>query len=249
MMIDTHAHLFLCQRPLSSLLSEAQQAGISHIINVGISMASSHEALSLSLKHPQIVPTLGLHPSFCHEASYLADFENLLSRYPFKAIGEIGLDYFKDYAPHDLQKDLFIRQMDIAQAHGLPVIIHNRHADEDMMDITGQFPDVLKVFHCFSSSPDFATAVMGPTTRFSFTGMITYAKRGKVIQALREIPLDYLMLETDSPYLTPLSFKGEENQPAYLEAIAEKIAEVKGVSSETVKRTTTQVAKAFFKLT
>ena len=163
-------------------------------------------------------------------------------------MGEIGLDYFKMRSSKIHQCTAFERQLALARYYDMPVIIHNRHSESDMADIVTQFPTVKKVFHCFGSHPDFIEQVDSPTTYYSFTGTATYAKKGKTIAAIRDIPLTKIMIETDCPYLTPVAYKGKENQPAYVSKIAKRIAYIKGIHIATVIQTTTQTASYFFKI-
>ena len=146
------------------------------------------------------------------------------------------------------QQTWFRQQLDIAKQYMLPVIIHNRKADNDIVSIVNDYPTVYKVFHCFSGSPDFAKTLLSDYHFFSFTGTITYSKKGKTLRAIQPLPLDKLMVETDCPYLTPIPYKGNENQPAYLAPIAQKIADIKQVPLEKVCQTTTTTANLFFNL-
>lgn len=246
-MIDSHAHLFLCQSPVEDIIRNAKQAGVRAIIHVAIDIKSALQARQLTDRYPALYPTAGVHPSDVSGFD-LAELEALVRRYSFQAIGETGLDYFRSTIEKNVQIEAFEAQLDLARRVSLPVVIHNRHADEDMIAVTRRFPDVRKVFHCFASDMAFADAVMSGNSYFSFTGMITYAKKGKVIQSLRHIPMDRIMIETDCPYLTPEAKKGEENQPAFVGYVADKIAEVKGLTREEVVHRTYENTIRFFEL-
>jgi TatD DNase family protein len=248
MMIDTHAHLYLCKRSLQDLIINAKEAGITHIINVGIDIQTGLQALALSNQCPHIFPTIGIHPCETQHSHSLEELETLLKKHPFKAIGEIGLDYYHMTAPKPKQIEVFETQLGLAQKLGLPVIIHNREADEDMINCIKKFSAVKKVFHCYGSKPTITDQLLAPNHYFSFTGTITYAKKGKTIQSIKKIPLSQIMIETDCPYLTPKDHKGEENQPAFVGEIAQKIALVKDLSLKEVVDQTTQNAVGFFKL-
>ena len=246
-MIDTHAHLYLCQRPIEELVQNAIAAGVKKIINVALDISTSETCLTIHQKYPHIYPTIGLYPGEPYTDSTLYEIEKKIKQGPFIALGEIGLDYFKMRSSKAHQRQAFIRQLELARDYEMPVIIHNRHTEEDMIDIIPQFPTVKKVFHCFGSHFDFIEKIDDPTTYYSFTGTITYAKKGKTIEAVQKIPLEKMMVETDCPYLTPLLNKGQENQPAFVTDIAKRIADIKNVSVDQVNRLTTQTAEQFFK--
>jgi len=247
-MIDTHAHLYYREKDLAQLIKNAKEAGLSHIINVGIDIKTSLKALDYSKKFDMILPTIGIHPCNSNNNDSLNELKELALKHPFKAIGEIGLDYFKMYTDKKTQKQVFIAQLDIAQELNLPIIIHNRHAEEDMIEILNTYPNLKKVFHCFGSGVEFINETHSDTTYYSFTGNITYAKKGKMIQSIKELPLEKIMIETDSPYLTPEAYKGQENEPAFVREIAKKIADVKHLTIEEVITSTTQTARRFFNI-
>jgi len=249
-MIDTHAHLFMAKAALEQLIDDAISAGVTHIVNVATSLDNSRTVQEISSEYSMTYPTAGIHP--CESATatdaVLKDLADFASSHSIVAIGEAGLDYYRDYAPRDVQKTVFEFQLRLARELQLPIIIHNRQADEDMAAILANYTDVKKVLHCFSSSRDFAEHIMNPNTYFSFTGSITYSKKGKTINAVRHLPLTHLMLETDMPYLTPQAHQGRENSSAYLREIAQKIADVKATPIEDVIQSTTQTAMTFFSL-
>ncbi len=247
-MIDTHAHLFLCKRPLAEIIDAATLAGVSHIMCVATNIDSALQCLDLSQRYPMISPTIGFYPSEYAHLDHVPEVKRLALAHPFKAIGEIGLDYYHDYGTRKEQQALFIAQLLLARELSLPVIIHNRHSEDDVAAILADFPDLKKVFHCYSSDTSFTQAVMGPNSFFSFTGTVTYSPTGKTIQAIEEIPLEKMMLETDCPYLTPREFKGQENHPAFLGAIARHISDIKNIPLDTVISQTTQTARFFFSL-
>lgn len=249
-MIDTHAHLMSCKRPIEEILETAQSCGLSVIINVGMDIKSSMDALALAQQHAMIFPTAGIHPCNREEFDRFKDLEILIKSNRFVAIGETGLDYYWDTSYNNEQHRIFRSHLELARTTKLPVIIHNRNADEDIVRILADFPDVKKVVHCFSGTADLAgTLLQDNNTLLSFTGSITFSKKGKTIQALQNIPLDKIMIETDSPFITPPQYKPNENQPAYVGAVAKRIAEVKALPIDTIIETTTQNAIEFFNLT
>ncbi|MFC1770600.1 TatD family hydrolase [Candidatus Margulisiibacteriota bacterium] len=246
MFIDTHAHLYLCNKKLSELLKNAGQNNIEYIINVGIDIKTSLLSYEQSKISHKIIPTAGIHPSSYKNDSQFDEIKELINKYKFKAIGETGLDYHHHYTSVENQKKLFIFHLGLAREHNLPVIIHNRKADQDILEIIKDYQDLKMVFHCYSTDVDFAREVDREGVYFSFTGSITYSKKGKVIRTVQYLPLEKIMLETDCPYLTPQKYQGQENQPAYLIEIAQKIAEIKNCSLTKVAKTTTENAKKLF---
>ena len=152
-MIDTHAHLYLCEPSLKDLVTQASEAGLTHIINIGINIDTSLQALESHAQYPHMIyPTIGIHPCESPPETDIKTLHSLVQEHPFVAIGESGLDYVKGSLSKEDQRDLFVNQLIIAKEHQLPIIIHNRHADDDIKAITDDFPDVPKLLHCFSSS-------------------------------------------------------------------------------------------------
>lgn len=248
-MIDTHTHLYLCKQPLSELVKHAKDAGIEHLINIGINIKTSLDALKQAQEYPNFIhPTLGIHPCDSQYDVDMDSMKQLAIQHPFVAIGEIGLDYHHMTAPRLQQIACFENQLALAAELNLPVVIHNRHADDDIKAIINQWPQLKKVLHCFSSSAAFAESVINETTYFSFTGMITAAKKGKLVNAIQSIPLSHIMIETDCPFLVPIEKKGLENEPAYVGFVAKKIAAIKQLDLKETQDILTQTSKSFFKL-
>lgn len=246
--IDTHAHLFLCKQPLDTLVENAQNANVSTIINVATNLENAQKTKAAAQQYSIIKATAGYYPSEAVKSPSILELEQELASFPYVAIGEIGMDFYHDYGPEDQQASLFIAQLELARKLKLPVIIHNRHADNQMAPILTKFKDVTKVIHCFSSDISFIEKIDSPSTYYSFTGIITYAKKGKTIQAIRHLPLEKIMIETDSPYLTPIDHKGNANEPAFVPSIAQKIAKIKDISIDDVSEITTRTAKKFFNI-
>lgn len=244
-MIDTHAHLFLCDSPLETLIANAQAAGVTHIMNVATCVKNGFEALD-STKHPMISASIGIHP--CEPESYkdIHLVEEALQNHPFKAIGETGIDYYHNLAPREAQMANFEAHLKLGQKYKLPVIVHNRQADQDVKTLLLAYPDVKKVVHCFSSDWAYAKEILCPTTYFSFTGMITYSQNPKMLEVIRELPLNQIMIETDCPYLTPDPHRGKPNEPAFVGEVAKQIAKIKNCPVEDIIRITTDNAKHFF---
>ncbi|MEK7547979.1 MAG: TatD family hydrolase, partial [Patescibacteria group bacterium] len=162
------------------------------------------------------------------------------------AIGEIGLDYFKAKISHDEQKEAFRKQLQLAVKVGLPVIVHNREADEECLEILLEFAGDDVVFHCFGSNLEFARKVWSAGFMTSFTGIITYPNAVGLREVVKEVPMDKFMVETDCPYLAPQAYRGKRNEPAYVTEVAKMIAEVKGISVEEVGKVAVENSKRFF---
>lgn len=249
-MIDTHAHLMSCKRSLDDLVIGAKARSVESIINVGMDIQTSMESLEMSKHYSLLYPTAGIHPCNREDFDRCDELQLLLEKnHEYIAIGETGLDYYWDQSYNTEQIEVFRFQLTLARQLSLPVIIHNRHADDDLLMVLEDFYDVQKVVHCFSGSLDYANMLLNDgTTLLSFTGSITYSKKGKTLDALKHIPLDKIMIETDSPFMTPACFKGNENQPAYVFEVAKRIAEIKEIDVYEVIKKTTENAKRFFKI-
>ncbi len=249
-MIDTHAHLHLIHRDLTDILDSARQANVTHIIQVAIDEASIQTNLSLYNRYDQISITGGIHPLSVSKDFNQADIISTIERTidSFVAIGETGLDYKYGVDSKELQLDWFHAQLDLAQRHAKPVVIHSRHADDDMLAVVNQYPNVRKVFHCYATNVDFFNALNGNQNYVSFTGMITFSKKGKLANAVRNIPLDRIMIETDSPYLIPKGVSTEQNAPEYVGFVASHIAFLKQCPATEVISKTTDNAVSFFNL-
>jgi len=260
MLIDTHCHLdfpeFDADR--DEVIRRAKSAGIGYIINIGSSLSGSKKALELSRQHNFIYAAIGLHP---HEADKFDDeakasIEKLAREDKVVAIGETGLDYYKNYSTIENQKALFRYLVKLARDSSLPLVIHNREAEDDTLNILNGALPIKAVVHCFSGDENFLKKCLELGFFISFTCNITYpaklSKNGREAQDLRTFvkltPLDRLMLETDAPFLPPEGFRGKRNEPAYLKFLAEEIARIKEVSFEEVAGITTENARRFFNL-
>jgi len=260
MFIDTHAHLdfpdFKSEVP--AVLGRAREAHVANIINVGVDYESSKHSLDLARKYPEIYATVGMHP---HCAKDL-DIETrgklaaLCDHQKVVAIGEIGLDYYylkrsskyAHYPNREEQMFCFEQMLDLALETNLPAIIHSREADADMLGILKSYHGQLRaVIHCFSSDWEYAQKIIDLGFAISFTGNVTY-KNSELVEAIKKIPLASMMIETDSPYLTPEPYRGKRNEPAYVIETARKIAEIKGISLAEVEMETTKKAQKFFRL-
>ncbi len=251
MFIDTHAHLnfesFDADR--DAVIRRAVNAGVDKIIVPSVDEKSSLLAIDLAEQYPQVYAAVGIHPQDAQDYSEnrIQTFYDWATHPKVVAIGEIGIDYYRDYNPRDLQIQVFQRFIRLAQETNLPVIIHNREADSDILPIVEnkEFKSVTGVFHCFSSDLPTAHRVLKAGYLISFTGTITF-KKSESATVLRELPLEKLMIETDSPFLAPTPFRGKRNEPAFVRHVAEKFSAVKKVPLEEIARITTQNAYGLF---
>ncbi len=248
-LFDTHAHPHLCtDTPLNALVDRAKAAGLVGMMSVAIDLDSARDAIQQSEDYPGFIwPTAGIHPTSVADDDQITELEAIIQAHDVYAIGECGLDFYRDTNPSaGLQTDYFRAQLDIAKRYDLPVIIHARHADAELVPILLDYPDIPKVIHCFSSPWSVVEALLDTATWFSFTGIVTYTHYDP--EVVERLPLHRMMIETDCPYLTPLSHRGTANEPAFVSAICAQIAAIKSLTPETVAAATTQTAIDFFKL-
>lgn len=252
MFIDTHAHLFFenFKDDIDDVIKRSKENAVDYIVVPATDIKTAKEAIRLAEKHEQIYATVGVHPHDTKDwdDSLLKEIEELGKHPKVVAIGEIGLDYYYDFSPQDQQIKAFKSQLDLAIKLELPVVIHNRESDEDMMDIISSYCGTgLKAqFHCFNSSLEDAIEYMKMNHFISFTGNITHKKNDSLREILKHINLNHLMLETDSPFMTPVPFRGKRNEPSYVSYVAQQIADVHKISVEEVGRITSLNAFRFF---
>jgi TatD DNase family protein len=254
MFFDTHAHLDL--PPLSEsegrVVSRALDAGVTRIATIGIDPASSAKAVEIAHRNAGVYASVGLHP---HEASTLSDA--LLSRLDalsrcdkVVAIGETGLDFYRDRSPRDAQRAAFREQIRLARKRGLPVVVHDRDAHDEILAILSEekASEVGGIIHCFSGDAAMAKRAIAMNFLVSIPGAITYAKSEAQAEAVRMLPPERLLIETDCPYLAPIPHRGKTNEPSFVPLVAAKIAEIKGLSLEDVARITTLNAVRLFRI-
>lgn len=252
-LVDTHAHLNDPEyaRDVDEVRTRAREVGVGLIICVGYDLASSRHAVHLAWEYPSIYAAVGFHP---HDAAQIPppaweNLEILAQDARVVALGEAGLDFFRNFSPREVQEEVFRRQLQLAQKLGLPVIVHDREAHTEVLAILEEFPALKKVvFHCFSGGPEMAEECLRRGYYLSVAGNVTYPKPGRLAEVVKKVPLDQLLLETDSPHLTPQPWRGKRNEPAYLPAVAEAVAHLKGVSPERIVAATTTNARRFFGL-
>lgn len=253
MLFDTHAHLNdeAFQEDQAQLLQRLPEQGIGLVMNAGCSLESSREGIALANTHDYIYCAVGSHPDAADEVcdDVLEEYRKLCKLHSkVKAIGEIGLDYHYEDIPRDLQKKAFIAQMELARELDLPVIVHERDAHEAGMDIVRQFPTVKGVFHCYSGSAEMARQLVELGWYIGFTGVITFKNARRALETLAAIPLDRIVIETDCPYMSPEPFRGRRNDPSRVYRMAEKVAEVRGISPEEAAQITMENGKRLYRI-
>jgi len=249
-LIDTHSHIDMRIFELDSILSNAKESNVEQIIIPSVDRNSFEKVIEISNKYDGVYCALGIHPSEVKNAKD-EDFDKIIELSSDKkvvAIGECGLDYYWDKTFIEEQKEAFLKQIKIAKALKKPLIVHDREAHKDTFDLlTGNIKDEIPVImHCFSGSLEFALECIKKGFYIAIGGVVTFKNAKKVHEIAKKIPLEYLLIETDAPYLTPEPYRGKLNEPAYVKLVAEKIAELRGISFDEVAEATTQNARKVF---
>jgi TatD DNase family protein len=241
-MIETHCHLdYLKAEPLEVIRQKIKEAGITKVVTIGVDPLNLDLVMDLANNNEEIYFTQGIHPHDSKDATEV-EFQKIIDRSVMKkmvAVGEIGLDYHYNNSPADLQRTVFEKQLQIACDQNLPVVIHTREAEEDTKAILKNFSSSLKskgVIHSFTSSTELAEFVLSEGFHIGFNGIITFKKAENVQEVVKITPIDRILFETDSPFLTPVPHRGKENAPYYLPFVAAKIAELKGINLEDLKK-------------
>ncbi len=255
MLIDSHCHLSFKDYSIeeaTAIIKRAQDSGISHLINVGAGEGyeSNVQALALAEQYNFMYATAGIHP---HDAQMVTDeikskIENLSQNPKIVAIGECGLDFHYEHSPRDPQREVFLWQIDLAKRLGKPLMIHDRGAEDETYDLLKKsgIPPRGVMIHCFTGTMDLAKKYLELGCHLSFTGIITFKNSSDLREVVKITPLNQILIETDSPYLTPVPFRGKKNEPAYVKYVAEMVASVKGISFAEVAEQTSANAKGFF---
>jgi len=230
-MIDTHCHLDFpdYNDDRAAVLTAAREAGITKLVNIGCDLKSSQASVDLANQHPEIYAAIGFHP---HDAKNYDDrmeqqLREMANNFKVVAIGEVGLDFYRDRSPRDVQRTVFVRQMNLARELGLPLIIHIRDAYEEAIDmlIAEKAYENNVVLHCFSGTPKEARRALDYGMSLSFGGVLTFSN-SRLPELVRDVPLDQILLETDAPFLTPHPHRGTRNQPAMVALVYRKLADV-----------------------
>ena len=251
MIIDTHAHLDFpdFKDDLDDVIKRAGEVGVEYIINVGTSVATSVKSIELAKKYDHIYASVGIHPNSASNvpSDDWSRLEALAVESKVVAIGETGLDYYRDRSKKEDQKRLFLQHMELAVKHNLPVIIHNREASSDCLEIVRKYRGrVNGVIHCFAGSRDDAKEFLELGFHISFAGPITFPKAENLREALKAVPVEKLLLETDCPFLSPQPKRGKRNEPSYLQYTIPALAELYKLTVEDIERITTLSAKNLF---
>jgi TatD DNase family protein len=246
--IDTHAHLDGCADDAGAILARARAAGIERVLVVGTGIESSTAAVALAEEEPGVFAIVGVHPHQAAEgdAARLDDLRELLDRDRAVAVGETGLDFFRDYAPRGAQRALFARELDLAAELGKPVVVHTRSADDATAEALSEF-DGTVVLHCFSSPPLLDIA-LERSYYVSFAGNVTYPRARDLREAAAKVPADRILAETDSPYLAPQPVRGRPNEPANVVHTVDALAEARGVDPTELARQIDENASHAFSL-
>ena len=254
MIIDTHAHIDVSDfdEDREAVIERARENGVQYMVNIGCDIESSYRSMELAEQHDFIYATSGIHP---HDVKSIngdtyAHLRQVLLHPKVIALGEIGLDFFKNYSPQDVQRTHFRNQIQLAREMSKPIIIHSRDAKEDIIAILSEFypndPTAHSgIFHCFSGDQELADKALEMGFYISFSGSVTFKKAEVLREVAKTIPADRLFAETDCPYLTPVPHRGKRNEPAYVNFTAEKLAEIRGLKIDDVQRT---MALNFFEL-
>lgn len=251
MLFDTHAHFDDEQfdNDRDDVLSSLSSYGVTNIVNVGADLKGSEASVKLAEKYPFVYATVGVHPSETENMSEqdIQTLKELASHPKVRAIGEIGLDYhYTDNAPPEVQRKWFIRQLELAKELDMPVVIHDRDSKGECLEILKKMNISNGVVHCFSGSAETAQEILKLGMMISFTGVLTFKNARRAVEACASIPIERIMIETDTPYMSPEPHRGERNFSGYVEFVARKIAEIKNMSFEDIAKITTENAKRFY---
>jgi len=259
MLIDTHCHLDFPQfdSDRDAVIKRGADNKVKYLVNVGSSIESSVKSRELSDRFDNIFFSVGQHPHYAEkfdkyrrEPALKAQFESLFGNRKLVAIGEVGLDYYRNLSAKNSQKEIFRYFIGIARKLNLPLVVHCRESEDDTYGILKDELDDFSrvVFHCFSGTQDFFDKCFGLGAMFSFTANITYPNAVKLKDLVKEVPLDRIMLETDSPYLAPQKYRSQRNEPSYVYLVAQEIALLKNTAFDEISDVTTRNAERFFKL-
>ena len=250
-MIDTHAHLDFPEfaEDLEQVRQRAAEVGVKQIINIGVDLNSSYKAVEFAKRYPEMFAAVGFHP---HDAKHYSDkakaeLRSLANNFKVVAIGEIGLDFYRDRSPREKQRQVFVRQIQLAKSLALPMVVHIRDAYAEALDILAaeQASEVGVVLHCFSGNQQEAFRALDLGFSLSFGGILTF-KNSRLPELVVDIPLESILLETDSPFLAPHPYRGQRNQPALVQMVYLKLAEILGRDFDEIEAQIDQNAESFF---
>ena len=252
MLFDTHAHLndpaFDSDR--EEMILGLKEKGVEYVMNVGCCLESSGDCIKLSEQYPFVYASVGTHPDSADEVNeeVLEQYRRMAQHPKVMAIGEIGLDYYYETIPRQVQQKAFRTQLALAKELDMPVIVHERNAHDDGMRIVKEFKGVTGVFHCYSGSAEMARQLVDMGWYIGFTGVLTFKNARKAVETAERIPLERIVLETDCPFMAPEPFRGKRNDPGYMYRMAERLAQIRGISVEKVHEVTMENAKRLYRI-
>ncbi|MGB7947062.1 MAG: TatD family hydrolase [Candidatus Binatia bacterium] len=255
-LIDSHAHIQGKEYSgeAEAVIQRAREAGVGQIIVVGGAgdMSSNTEAVALANASPDLYATVGMHPHDAKDVGgeELLELQKLLAHPKVIAVGETGLDYFYNHSPRDVQRRVFCQFIHMARETKLPIVVHERDAAEDALELLRNegAGELRGVIHCFTGNYEAARGYLDLGFYLSFAGIVTFKNAESLRQVVRQVPSDRILIETDSPYLTPVPYRGKRNEPAYVRFVAETVAKIKGMPLDEVARMTTENTKALFRI-
>ena len=252
MLFDTHAHMNdpAFDEDRNEMILSLKEKGTDFVMNVGCCLDSSKDCIALAEKYPFVYASVGSHPDSADEVNeeVIEAYRQMAQHPKVLSIGEIGLDYYYETIPREVQQKAFRMQMELAREIDMPVIVHERNAHDDGMRIVKEFKGVTGVFHCYSGSAEMARQLVNMGWYIGFTGVLTFKNARKAVETAEQIPLERIVLETDCPFMAPEPFRGKRNDPGYLYRMAERLAEIRGISVEEVQAITTENAKRLYRL-
>ncbi|KJS79805.1 MAG: hydrolase TatD [Peptococcaceae bacterium BICA1-8] len=254
MLFDTHAHLddVKFNGETDEVILRAKEQGVSLIVNVGYNLRHAQQSIALAEKYDFIYASVGLHPHDAKDGdkSFWEEIYKLARHPKVVALGEMGLDYYWDNSPRDVQRDVFRQQIGVAKDLKLPIIIHDRDAHQDVLTIVKEERalEVGGVFHAYSGSWEMTKEIMDLGFFISIGGPVTFKNANKILEVVEKVPLESLLIETDCPYLTPEPYRGKRNEPGYVKLVAEKIAQIKNISYEEVASATKENGMRLFRI-
>ncbi|RJX25231.1 MAG: TatD family deoxyribonuclease [Dethiobacter sp.] len=253
-LVDSHAHLDFnnFDRDREEVLQRAKNQGLKLIVNIGFDLASSKESIKLAAQYPFVYAAVGIHPHDAVNAlsGYLGELEEMTHHPKVVALGEMGLDFYRDRSLRPVQREVFRQQLRLAGKIDLPVIIHDRDAHEEVLKILEEegLPARGGVMHCFSGDLGLARKLVRLGLYISIAGPVTYPRNHKLSEVAAAVPLERLLIETDAPFLTPSPLRGKRNEPAYVTFVAEKVAALRGISVESLGRACLENARKLFSI-
>jgi TatD DNase family protein len=252
-LIDTHAHLQWpdFEKDRGQVIKRAFDAGVQEIVNIGYDLKASREAVQIAHDNRNVYAVVGIHPHNAKtlDEGALAELREIAQGKKVVAIGEIGLDYYRNLSPRMVQMEAFEQQICLAKELGLPVVIHDREAHADIFEVLRRFGnEVTGVMHCFSGSIEMAEEMIGLGYSISIAGPVTFPNARKLHQLVGKLPGESIVLETDCPWLSPQSRRGKRNEPAYIVETARKVAELRGIMLEDLVKATSRNAEQLFRL-